>query len=199
MRETQGAAHPNVTAKVLAVALKVCEKRLRDLDDLIDDPSAFSELVTDEEWKVLGADELTMETLAQKKHQDWMDKNEVMQAEKRKQEKLAAEKEKKKKKKKKVEPKKEEEEKEEEEDDIEDEEEEEEGKTKQDNDQDILIAKKSPDFKRALKILEELKKKFPQFNLNGDRNIWIIKPAGSSRGRGIVLYKQLVEILDLCK
>ena len=128
-----------------------------------------------------------------------MDKNEVMQAEKRKQEKQAAEKERKKKKKKKVQPKKEEEEKEEDEDDIEDEEEEEEDKNKQDNDQDNLIAKKSPDFKRALKILEELKKKFPQFNLNGDRNIWIIKPAGSSRGRGIVLYKQLVEILDLCK
>ena len=26
-----------------------------------------------------------------------------------------------------------------------------------------------------------------------------MKPAGSSRGRGIVLYKQLVEVLDLCK
>ena len=84
MRETQGSAHPNVTDKVLAVALKVCEKRLRDLDDLIDDPTAFQELVTDEEWRVLGADELTMETLAQKKHEDWMNKNEVMQAEKRK-------------------------------------------------------------------------------------------------------------------
>lgn len=46
------------------MALRVCEKRLRDLDDLIDDPTAFAELVTDEEWKVLGADELTMETLA---------------------------------------------------------------------------------------------------------------------------------------
>lgn len=64
---------------------------------------------------------------------------------------------------------------------------------------DQAIMNKNPDFKRAIKILEELKKKFPQFNLNGEKNIWIIKPAGSSRGRGIVLYKQLVEILDLCK
>jgi tubulin monoglycylase TTLL3/8 len=62
-----------------------------------------------------------------------------------------------------------------------------------------VIASKNPEFKRAVKILEELKKKYPQFNLNGEKNIWIIKPAGSSRGRGIVLYKQLVEILDLCK
>ena len=198
MRETQGAGHPNVSDKVLQVALRVCEKRLRDLDDLIDDPSAFSELVTDEEWKVLGADELTMETLAQKKHEDWMNKNEVMQAEKRKQEKIAAEKERKKKKKKKA-VKKAEEEEDKEEDDVIDDDEDEEEKGKQDNDQDNAIAKKNPEFKRAIKILEELKKKFPQFNLNGERNIWIIKPAGSSRGRGIVLYKQLVEILDLCK
>lgn len=58
---------------------------------------------------------------------------------------------------------------------------------------------KHPEYKRAVKVLEDLKEKYPQFNLNGENNIWIIKPAGSSRGRGIVLYKQLVEILDLCK
>jgi len=48
-------------------------------------------------------------------------------------------------------------------------------------------------------LLDELKSKFPQFSLNGERNIWIIKPAGSSRGRGILLYKNLVEILDHVK
>lgn len=84
LRETQGTSSPNVPANVLKVALRVCEKRLRDLDDLIDDPSAFQELVTDEEWRILGADELNLETLAQKKHDDWLAKNEVMQAEKRK-------------------------------------------------------------------------------------------------------------------
>ena len=88
MRESQGSSHASVTDRVLKVAMKVCEKRLKDLDDLIDDPSAFAELVTDEEWKVLGEDELTVETLAQKKHEDWLSKNEVMQAEKKKQEKL---------------------------------------------------------------------------------------------------------------
>ena len=40
-------------------------------------------MVTDEEWKVLGMDELNSETLAQKKHEDWMAKNEVMQGEKK--------------------------------------------------------------------------------------------------------------------
>ena len=52
-----------------------------------------------------------------------------------------------------------------------------------------MIGSKHPEFRRAIKILEELKKKYPQFNLNGEKNIWIIKPAGLSRGRGIVLYK----------
>ncbi len=85
--------------------------------------------------------------------------------------------------------KKEEDEEDKEDDDLIDDEDEDEDKGKQDNDQDNVIAKKNPEFKRAVKILEELKKKFPQFNLNGERNIWIIKPAGSSRGRGIVLYK----------
>jgi hypothetical protein len=53
-----------VTDKVLKVALKVCDKRLRELDDLIDDPNAFTSLVTDDEWAVLGADELNLESLA---------------------------------------------------------------------------------------------------------------------------------------
>ena len=69
MRESQanGAVtekSATVSDKVLKVAFKVCEKRLKDLDDLIDDPQAFTSLVTDEEWKILGADELNIETLA---------------------------------------------------------------------------------------------------------------------------------------
>jgi len=161
---------------------------------MIDDPTAFAELVTDDEWRVLGADELTLETLAQKKHEDWLAKNEVMQAERRKQER--AEEKKRKKKKKKVKPAQDEQD---DEEDIIDDEEEDDEKPKNDTDLDNAIAAKNPEFRKATKLLDELKKKYPQFNLNGEKNIWIIKPAGSSRGRGIVLYKQLVEILDLCK
>lgn len=104
MRESQGAADKpsTVPEKVLKVALKVCEKRLKDLDDLIDDPQAFTSLVTDEEWKILGADELNLETLAQKKHEDWLAKNEVMSKQRQKDAAAAEKKEKKKKKKKKV-------------------------------------------------------------------------------------------------
>lgn len=167
MRESQGTSAPGVPANVLKVAIRVCEKRLRELDDLIDDPSAFQELVTDEEWRILGADELNMETLAQKKHEDWLAKNEVMQAEKRKQEKAKEEKERKKKKKKKkvVEEDKEGEGAdeggkgaEEEEEDIIDDEDDEKG---QKEDQDAQIGNRNPEFKKCLKILEELKKKYP--------------------------------------
>lgn len=35
--------------------------------------------------------------------------------------------------------------------------------------------------------------------MNGFRNIWILKPGGSSRGRGIVLYNSLGEIMDHLK
>lgn len=61
MRESLGEKSSSVSDKILKVALKVCEKRLKDLDDLIDDPNAFNALVTDEEWNILGADELNVE------------------------------------------------------------------------------------------------------------------------------------------
>lgn len=34
-------------------------------------------MVSDAEWKILGADEMSEELLAQKKHADWMKKNEI--------------------------------------------------------------------------------------------------------------------------
>jgi len=35
--------------------------------------------------------------------------------------------------------------------------------------------------------------------MGGINNIWILKPAGLSRGRGIIIHKNLVEILDHVK
>lgn len=84
MRESMGEKPSTVTDKILKVALRVCEKRLRELDELIDDPNAFSSLVTEEEWAILGADEHNPESLAKQKHENWLAKNEVMQQEKRK-------------------------------------------------------------------------------------------------------------------
>ena len=48
-------------------------------------------------------------------------------------------------------------------------------------------------------ILEKLKKNFPQYVLGGDRNIWIVKPSGLSRGRGITCIDQLNDILTNIK
>ena len=62
---------------MLAVSLAVCTKRTRDLNDLIDDPNAFDQLVTDEEWRVLGSDEMNYDELQQKKHDVWLKKYDV--------------------------------------------------------------------------------------------------------------------------
>jgi len=111
---------------------------------------------------------------------------------------------KKKKKKRKVQPKKQPVTEDEEEYDIEDDEgEAEKGDDDADKkEQDIndkKIAAKLPEFKKVVEVLDQLREKFPQFNIDGERNVWIVKPAGSSRGRGICLFKNLVEILDVCK
>jgi hypothetical protein len=46
-----------------------------------------------------------------------------------------------------------------------------------DEDIDKTIQKKFPDYKHACHLIEELKKQYPQTGINGEQNIWIIKPA----------------------
>ncbi|CAK4638567.1 unnamed protein product [Aphanomyces euteiches] len=48
-----------------------------------------------------------------------------------------------------------------------------------------------------LAILKDLEAHCPQFHLNGadSKNVWIVKPAGMSRGRGIRVFNQLYELL----
>lgn len=70
-----GELKSEVTKKILRISMTVCERRGKDLDEMIDDPNAFGQMVTDAEWKVLGADELNEETLAEKKHKTWMKKS----------------------------------------------------------------------------------------------------------------------------
>ena len=48
-------------------------------------------------------------------------------------------------------------------------------------------------------ILAQLQKNFPQYAFSGDRNIWIVKPSGLSRGRGISCIDQLNDILSNIK
>ena len=53
------------------------------------------------------------------------------------------------------------------------------------------------EFTQIIKeTLEKMEARFPQYNINGKGNIWIVKPAGLSRGRGIRCHNNLVEIQD---
>ena len=45
-------------------------------------------------------------------------------------------------------------------------------------------------------ILKKLSENFPQYDFSGNRNIWIVKPSGLSRGRGITCIDQLNDILS---
>lgn len=53
--------------------------------------------------------------------------------------------------------------------------------------------------KKIDEVLKILQEKFPQYCLNGIRNLWIVKPAGLSRGRGIRIFNKLMEINDYTK
>ena len=48
-------------------------------------------------------------------------------------------------------------------------------------------------------ILEKLSKYLPQYDFSGTRNIWIVKPGGLSRGRGVNCIDQLNDILSNIK
>jgi tubulin monoglycylase TTLL3/8 len=47
--------------------------------------------------------------------------------------------------------------------------------------------------------IQRMQNILPQFYLNGANNIWILKPSGLSRGRGIICMNSLNDILDLIK
>ena len=111
-----------VDLKSLEISISICERRLRDLDELIDDDNIdVWELVKDDEWAIISKEHKKPNTIP----------------------------------------------------DI-----------------------PEPVIEKARQILIKLKGKYPQFEINGMKNIWIVKPAGLSRGRGICCYNTLPEIVE---
>jgi len=164
------------------VAARVCENRLIDLDELLDDQTMISHvLVSAEEWEILANDELSVKDLALKKHEAWLSKYDITNGPKCAIRKKKAEKAKKKKKKKKT---------------VKQEAANGEGEAEGEEEEE---APENELLDRVEGILEELKAKYPQYGLNGEKNIWIVKPAGLSRGRGISCFRNLVEIQDYVK
>ncbi|KRX07850.1 hypothetical protein PPERSA_10134 [Pseudocohnilembus persalinus] len=48
---------------------------------------------------------------------------------------------------------------------------------------------------QIIQVLKQMQNFDPQFSMNGDQNIWIVKPAGMSRGRGIKSFNDLEQLL----
>lgn len=53
--------------------------------------------------------------------------------------------------------------------------------------------------KKITDLLKKVSERFPQTSINGLKNIWIVKPAGLSRGRGIRLCDNLADIYNCTK
>ena len=51
-------------------------------------------------------------------------------------------------------------------------------------------------FETCTSLISRLREKFPQTDLNGHNNLWIVKPGGLSRGRKIRLFNNFFRILE---
>lgn len=47
---------------------------------------------------------------------------------------------------------------------------------------------------QVLDVLAELRQRVPQWEIDGPDNIWILKPGGKSRGRGIHCFNNLAKL-----
>ncbi|KAL4510195.1 hypothetical protein ABPG72_010388 [Tetrahymena utriculariae] len=170
------------------VALQVLTRYFNEIDNVIDDEKQAAEYfksLPDDEWEILASDEMNNEDLAKKKHFEWIKKIKLAYQGI----KVKAQVKKKKKKSQAMIKKM-----------IQNEAIKNGDKLQSDGSDSEDEEVEMDDFTSAVnQFLNEREKCDPQFNLKGEDNIWIVKPAGLSRGRGITCYKNLVEIIDHAK
>jgi len=168
------------------LALGVCQKKLTDPNEMLEENSEYQPVeITEEEWKVLSRDEISPESLAKRKFEARLAKLEPNAQKKGKSKKrriidaknLQIDKENLNKT----------------ETQIPDQSDQKE--TTNSSTEEV----KSEFLLKVEEVLAKLKANDPQFDLLRDKNIWILKPAGLSRGRGITCLKNLVEILDIAR
>ncbi len=133
----------------LLVALNICQRRVRDPDEALDDPEAGESAVTEEEWEVLRSEVMGKDAVIVKGKELWYRR--ILKRFNLKRE---------------------------------------EGK------KGMEAPKREDVGKRADEVLREMRLKFAQYDLNGHRNLWIVKPAGLSRGRGIKIFDSVSEIME---
>lgn len=134
----------------LEAAIRVSQRRLTDIDDLIEQNHWV--LITDAEWDAISEDLLSVQQFKQRKHDEFIEKLHKH-------------------------------------------------KKKTSTPQPVPVEEHRHPvdpalFQTAQETLAALQEKFPQCELNGASNVWIVKPAGLSRGRGIACYSSLPEIMD---
>jgi tubulin monoglycylase TTLL3/8 len=69
-------------------------------------------------------------------------------------------------------------------------------KTEPNNSNQNSISNNEKNYQKVKSLLEKLSKKLPQYKLNGNKNIWVLKPSTLSRGRGIQCVNNLKSVFD---